>query len=181
MFKFIFYVVIFFLIGYNYGHITRGTVFDNFFVMLFSLFVLIFLIEWIFSLFRSRKNANGQEEEASISAFEGELQALQAEFGKTWDLKYNNHELTIVNKYNQEELYINGKLICEKTRSSWYSWLVTSQTLKGKLEEGDQSRIVKVKLGGIMSLNCKVYVDKELIFQEKIKYNVLTGKVKEKD
>lgn len=181
MFKFIFYVLVFFLIGYNYGHITRGTVFDNFFMMLLSLFVLIFLFEWIFSLFRSKKNENEQGENGSKSTFEGELQALQADFGKTWDLKYNNHDITVVNKYNQEELYIDGKLICEKSRTTWYSWFVVSHTLTGKLEEGAQSRVVKVKLGGILSVNCKVYVDKELIFQDKIKYSFLSGGVKEKD
>ncbi|MBM4761197.1 hypothetical protein [Bacillus sp. B15-48] len=172
MIKFILYLAVFYFIGYNYGKMTNGTIFDNFWVMLLSLFVIIFLFEWLISLFKKKRNANEVDvEKQDYETWDEAMESVKKDFEKTWNIKYENNDIKIINTYNHEELYINDQLVSEKKRNHWYSWLIPYQTLTGTVEE----RRVKVKLGGVFSLNCKVYVDQDLIFKEKIKYNLFTG------
>ncbi|MBM7660289.1 hypothetical protein JOC85_001056 [Bacillus mesophilus] len=187
MIKFISYLVLFIIIGYFYGGITEGTVFDNFFVMLLGLFVLIFVVEYITSLFKKK----GNSEEVDLDVMNSEkkdpetwnemIETAKMDFDKTWNLTYKDHEIQIVNRYNHEQLFINGELVSEKKRKGWVTWVTPSQTLTGAITVNNHSQVVKVKLGGLISLNCKVYVGEELIFKKKVSYNLLTGGVKEND
>ncbi|WP_456276372.1 hypothetical protein [Bacillus sp. AK128] len=182
MFKFIFYLVVFFIIGYFYGEITAGTIFENVFIFIIGIFIFIFFTEWISS--RLKKNKNTEEKESNQQpeeTWDDVLESAKKDFEKTWNVTYGNNELQIVNRYNHEQLYINGHLVSEKKRTGWYSWVIPFQTLTGTIEEQNQTRLVKVKLGGLVSLNCKVYVDRELIFKKKVSYNLLSGGVKESD
>ncbi|ADC51589.1 hypothetical protein BpOF4_17740 [Alkalihalophilus pseudofirmus OF4] len=192
MIKFLMYVVIFFVIGYNYAIITKGTIFDHFLIMLLTLFVIIFLVEWLFSMIRKRKirkskvrNQNTQMEENAESAEEQSLvdlmQELKTEFHKTWEIPYKDYHIKIVNQYNEEQLYINDTLVDSRKRTSWYSFLIPFQSLKALIEVDHQPMDIKVKLGGLVSLQCKVYINKKLVFKEKIKYDWLSGTIKEKD
>ncbi|MDZ5473104.1 hypothetical protein SM124_15400 [Bacillus sp. 31A1R] len=180
MLKFIFYLVVFFIIGFFYGRITEGTIFDNVIALLISMFTLIFLIEWITSLIK-KKSPLKKEAESEVETWDDLMLDVQKEFEKTWDVKYNNNLIQIVNKYNQEELYINGQLVDQKNRSGWYTWLKPYQTLTGVIEENGRKAHVKVKLGGTMSIDCKVYVDGKMFFHDKVKYKFDVSGVKKKD
>lgn len=145
--------------------------------MLAILFLVIFTFEWLFSKRQERSvdvNVKTGEDETIAEL----MQEIQKEFHKTWEITYKEYQIRIVNEYNGEKLYINDQLVAEKKRTTWYSWLKMSQTLRATL--GNGSKLV-VKLSGFLSLKCAVYVDKKLIFQEKVEYNVLTGEMKDKD
>ncbi|MFC4321231.1 hypothetical protein [Litchfieldia salsa] len=182
MFKFIFYLVVFVIIGYSYGKITEGTMFDNFFAMIISMFIFIFLVEWIASRFKKNKNTEEKEsKEQDHETWDEMIASATKDFEKTWNLTYENNEIQIVNRYNHEQLFINGELVSEKKRNGVSTWLAPSQTLKGTIVVQNQPQVIKVKLGGLISLNCRVYVGRELIFKKKLKYNLLSGGVKESD
>lgn len=145
--------------------------------MLAILFLVIFTFEWLFSKRQERSvdvNVKTGEDETIAEL----MQEIQKEFHKTWEITYKEYQIRIVNEYNGEKLYINDQLVAEKKRTTWYSWLKMSQILRATL--GNGSKLV-VKLSGFLSLKCAVYVDKKLIFQEKVEYNVLTGEMKDKD
>ncbi|OIJ17187.1 hypothetical protein BKP37_01245 [Anaerobacillus alkalilacustris] len=179
MIKFIIYFAIFYLIGYNYGVFTKGTVFDSFFVMLILLFILIFLFEWIISLIKEKRKPEAfDDNKQGIETWDDMLKEIKEEIEKTWCINYKNNCIKIVNKYNQEELYINDKLVSKKKRKSWYSWIIPYQTLTGVIEENGHTLLVEAKLGGFVSLTCKLYVNKQLIFKEKIKFNLLSSEKK---
>lgn len=59
--KGIFCMGAFFGMGYYYAVITKGTVFDNFFIMLISFFLLIFLVNFLASYIK-KKIADKQAE-----------------------------------------------------------------------------------------------------------------------
>ncbi|OIJ21690.1 hypothetical protein BKP45_02930 [Anaerobacillus alkalidiazotrophicus] len=179
MIKFIIYFVIFYLIGYYYGVFSKGPVFDNFFVMIILVFILIFLFEWIISLIKEKRKPEAfDDNNQDIETWEDMLKEIKEEIEKTWCINYKNNCIKIVNKYNQEELYINDKLVCKKKRKSWYSWMIPYQTLTGVIEENGHTLLVKAKLGGFVSLTCRLYVNKQLIFKEKIKFNLLSSEKK---
>lgn len=180
IFKFIFYGVLYFLFGMYYGMLTKDTVFDNFFVMLVSVFIIIFLFEYLMS-FVKKKKATEPDSEHRNETFDELMAELKNEFEKTWTVGFKDHQIKIVNAYNQEELYINEKLVAKKTRKHWHSWIRPYQTLSGVIEEDNQRFQVKVKMGGLISLYCKVYVDKQLILNEKVKYSFSSNGLKEKD
>ncbi len=50
-------------------------------------------------------------------------------------------------------------------------------TLRGNIEVNGQSYPLEVKLGGLMSLRCKVYVDRELVYEDQIKYKLFGKKI----
>ncbi|MFC0476764.1 hypothetical protein ACFFHF_16300 [Robertmurraya beringensis] len=182
MYKFILYLIVFFIIGFSYGKVTKGTIFDNFYVMLISLFTFIFLIEWIVSGLKKSKNKDDKKpKQQDYETWEEFIESAKKDFEKTWNLTYQNNEIQIVNRYNHEQLFINGDLVSEKKRNGLSSYFSLSQTLTGTIGVHNQTQVVKVKLGGLINLNCKVYVGKELIFKKKIKYNLLSGGVKESD
>ncbi|MDG5788561.1 hypothetical protein QA612_13830 [Evansella sp. AB-P1] len=180
--KFVFYLLFFYTIGYFYAIFTEGTVFDNFIVMLISLIILLFIIEGFISYFKKKIAAVQSELEVQENeSFNEIVENLMTEFQKTWNIPYNDHLIKVVNHANKEELYIDDKLVAEKKRKGWFSWIVTYQSLTAVLEENGENQPVKVKLGGLVSLKCKVYVDNKLIFKDTVKYNLFTGEVKEKD
>ncbi|WP_062049840.1 hypothetical protein [Bacillus sp. JCM 19034] len=122
--KLIIYLAVLFFIGYSYGSITKDTVFDNFFIMLLSLFILIFITEAIFAALKKRfqpeksQNENKNDDPESWNAM---MEEVKKDFEKTWSITYENHKLHIVNKYNKEQLFINEKLVDESNRIHWYS------------------------------------------------------------
>lgn len=182
MLKFILYVAFFIFFGYFYGKMTEGTVFDNFFILLLFLFIVLFVSESIFSQLKKRK----QQRQSDIDAEEGEtfneiFKEIANEFEKTWKIKYNEHIIEIMNKYNREELYVNGKLVAEKQRGGWLSWLKPYHLLTATIEENGTRHEIVVKIGGFITLNCSVSVNKQLIFKDKIKYDLRTGEQKDKE
>jgi hypothetical protein len=134
---------------------------------------------------RKIRNQNSQIEENAENGKEQSLedlmQELKTEFNKTWEIPYKDYQIKVVNKYNEEQLYINDKLVDSRKRTSWYSFLIPFQSLKAPIEVDHQPMDIKVKLGGLVSLQCKVYINKELVFKEKIKYDWLRDNIKEKD
>ncbi|MBD8071567.1 hypothetical protein [Bacillus sp. PS06] len=103
MLKFIVYLAVFSFFGYKYYTSPEDSVFTNIFVILLSLFIFIFLFEWLLSLLK--KKASTLEvavEKEEAESFDELLQELTSEYEKTWNIKYEEHDLMIVNKYNKE-------------------------------------------------------------------------------
>lgn len=173
--KFSLYLIVFYFFGFYYAKVTEGTVFDHFLIMLAIVFFIILLIEWVFS---KRKKEEHDEKDEVLAEI---MQEVQKEFEKTWHVTYKDYQIRIVNEYNGEKLFINDELIAEKKRTNWLSWLKSSQTLKGTFEDNGKQVKIVVKIGGILSLNCVVYVDNKQIFHDKIKFNLFTGETKDKD
>ncbi len=162
---------IFYFIGYNFGHLTEGTIFDNTAVMLITVFIIIFAVDYVGHFFKKKGTTDqnsGEEDDVN-----SELEQLQ----HTWNLKFKGGHIKIVNHYNEEKLFINGTLVDESKRSSWVSWLKVYHTLRGNIEVNGQSYPLEVKLGGVMSLRCKVYVDQQLVYEDQIKYKLLGKKI----
>ncbi|GAE32610.1 hypothetical protein [Halalkalibacter hemicellulosilyticus] len=174
------YIATLFFIGYSYGSLTKDTFFDNFLIMLLSLFIFIFAVELIFSALKKKIPSKDTKEEDPES-WSTMMEEVKKDFEKSWDLSYDNYRLHIVNKYNKEQLFIDGKLVSESTRNQWYSWFIPYQTLKANIEDATTPITVKVKLGGWFSLNCKVYVNKKLIFKQKLKYDMIAGGFKDEE
>ncbi|MFA9456892.1 hypothetical protein ACERJO_08960 [Halalkalibacter sp. AB-rgal2] len=178
--KFAIYIAALFFIGYAYGSLTKDTFFDNFFIMLLSLFIFIFVVESIFSAIQ-KKTPSKETKEEDPESWSAMMEEVKKDFERSWDLTYENHSLHIVNKYNKEQLFIDGKLVSESTRGQWYSWGIPYQTLKASIEGTNTPIAVKVKLGGWFSLNCKVYINKKLIFKQRLKYDLIAGGFKDEE
>ncbi|MDE5413346.1 hypothetical protein [Alkalihalobacterium chitinilyticum] len=176
-FKFLIYVGIMFLFGYYYAVITKGTVFDNFFVMLVSLFIILFLFEWMFSKIKKKNQPEKENEEV----FDEDWEKIKTDLKQQFDVKYGKNIILVNNEYNKEELYINGSLMDQNERNRWYHWLWSFYQLNGTIDDYGTTKKVKVKIGGWKNLNCRIYVDEELILKEKIKYKILLGKVERVD
>lgn len=164
-----------YLFGYYYAIITKGTVFDNFFVMLLSLFIILFLFEWMFSKIKKKNQPEKVEE------FDEDWEKIKSDLKQQFDVKYGNNIILINNEYNKEQLYINGNLVDQNERTRWYHWLWSFYQLNGSIDDYGKTKKVKVKIGGWKNLNCRIYVDDELILKEKIKYKILLDKVERVD
>lgn len=58
LWKAIIYMAIFFVVGYYYAVLTKNTVFDNFFIMLISFFLLIFIANILVSFIKKKRLAD---------------------------------------------------------------------------------------------------------------------------
>ncbi len=153
--------------------------FENFWVMLASFFVVIFIIEAILSLIKKKIIKEADKKPEQDETWDEFIDELKKDYEKQWIIPFKENQIQVVNKYNHEQLFINDTLVDEKKRTRWYSWIKPYQTLTGVVEDRGQTYSVKVKMGGLVSLSCKVYVGNQLIFKEKITYK-LTGGIKEK-
>ncbi|WP_216827526.1 hypothetical protein [Alkalihalobacterium elongatum] len=173
--KLVIYIGIMYLFGYYYAVITKGTLFDNFFIMLLSLFIIIYLFEWLFSKVK-RKNRPEKDEDV-----DQEWEKVKSDLKQQFNVKYGNNTILVNNEYNKEELYINENLVDQNERTRWYHWLWSFYQLNGSIDDYGKTTKVKVKIGGWKNLNCRIYVDKELVLKEKIKYKIQLDKVERVD
>lgn len=83
------------------------------------------------------------------------------------------YEIVIENKWDSEKLFIDGQLQDEKNRKNILSWLTPYKTLSGEIRDQNGSRaVIKVIVGGVFSLNCKVKVNDEVILKDKVRLNL---------
>lgn len=94
---------------------------------------------------------------------------LQKEVARSWVLDYEGHEIKVENDLYGEKLFIDGKLLAQRSRKSLLQQLKPFVSLRGKLQlaSGAQKRVV-VKLGGLTKLNCVIKIDGKKVLQEKI-------------
>ncbi len=81
----------------------------------------------------------------------------------TWKGTYKNHEIEVVNTwFNGERLFVDGKLQDERINFS-------SANLTGHLiSEQNEKLAIKVNIGGIFTISCRVFVDDEKVEMRKI-------------
>ena len=79
---------------------------------------------------------------------------------KVFDVTYEGHHIQVVNTwFNGEKLYIDGKLQDENLG------IALRGTLEGVLKENNKiTKDIKVSLGGIFTIKCKIFVNNVLAF-----------------
>ncbi|MFC5713694.1 hypothetical protein ACFPU1_12960 [Thalassorhabdus alkalitolerans] len=79
---------------------------------------------------------------------------------KVFKVPYKGHEVKVENRwFAGEKLYINGQLQDENVG------LALRATLRGKIpSEGGNGEEIKVVLGGIMKIKCRIFADHVLIY-----------------
>ncbi|MGD6902163.1 hypothetical protein [Bacillus infantis] len=82
---------------------------------------------------------------------------------KVFDFNYEGHRIQVVNSwFFGEKLYVDGKLQDENLG------VAIRATLEGVLRSNDNlTKNIKVTLGGIFTVNCKVFVDNTLVFSNR--------------
>ena len=73
---------------------------------------------------------------------------------KVWEENYNNNTIRVENQWHSERLYVNGILQDEQLG------LAGRSRLWGKLPTGE---IVKVSLGGVLTIQCRMFIDDTII------------------
>lgn len=73
---------------------------------------------------------------------------------KIWEADYEGNSITIINRAFSESLYVNGDLQDETVG------LRTHTRLYGELPDGSG---IKVSLGGVWSITCRLFVNNELV------------------
>ncbi|WP_078551721.1 hypothetical protein [Bacillus alkalicellulosilyticus] len=63
MIKFLIYLLVLFVLSYFYALVTKGTVFTNFYVMLFSFLALVFFFEWVVHRYKKTRTHDANKEE----------------------------------------------------------------------------------------------------------------------
>ncbi|WP_336633992.1 hypothetical protein [Lysinibacillus fusiformis] len=98
---------------------------------------------------------------------------LEKEVFKVWQLDYKGHVIRIVNAVTEEVLSINNEVVDKKSRDSMFKQIYPYVTLTGKITEGDGTiSTVKVKIGGLLSLNIVVKVNGTILLNEKHKISI---------
>jgi len=84
---------------------------------------------------------------------------------KTFEATYDGHQIQVENRwFAGEKLYVNGELQDENLG------LALRATLAGKLRnDSNESKNIKVTIGGIFSIHCKIFVDNVLVPSHQIK------------
>ena len=79
---------------------------------------------------------------------------------KVFDVTYEGHHIQVVNTwFDGEKLYIDGILQDENLG------IALRATLRGVLKENDKiTKNIKVSLGGILKIKCKIFVNNVLAF-----------------
>lgn len=72
--------------------------------------------------------------------------------GSIWTYKYGKHTIVVKNE-KATELYVNNELQDRKTG------ITLKAELTGKLESGEQ---IKASLGGVIDVECNLFVDNVL-------------------
>ncbi|AQU79573.1 hypothetical protein [Planococcus faecalis] len=86
---------------------------------------------------------------------------------KVFEATYENHQIQIENRwFRGEKLYVDGELQDENLGLSFRG------TLQGLIRnKGNESKSIKVTLGGFFSIHCKVFVDNVVVSSFQIKSN----------
>jgi len=93
---------------------------------------------------------------------------LEKEVFKVWQLDYKGHIIRIVNAVTEEVLAINNEVV-----DNMFKQIYPYVTLKGEITEADGTiSTVKVKIGGLLSLNIVVKVNGTTLLNEKHKISI---------
>ena len=83
---------------------------------------------------------------------------------KTFEVMHDGHHIQVVNNwFTGEKLYVNGQLQDENLG------LAVRAVLNGELKSNDDRKSIKVALGGFFKINCRIFVEKNLIYPDKKK------------
>jgi len=74
---------------------------------------------------------------------------------KKWECNHDGNVLIVENRASGERLYVNGELQDERLGLNF------GIRLWGQLPTGES---VKVSLGGIWTIKCRIFVDNKLVF-----------------
>ena len=78
---------------------------------------------------------------------------------KTFEVMYNDHHIQVVNSwFTGEKLYVDGQLQDENLG------LGLRSILSGELKSSEDRKSIKVALGGFFKINCRVFVENNLIY-----------------
>ena len=81
-----------------------------------------------------------------------------------WKADFEGHEIKIENSWRGEKLYVNSRLQDEKINFS------SSSDLTGHVMSKDGKRLpIKVHIGGIFTIGCRLFVDDEKVEVAKVK------------
>ena len=78
---------------------------------------------------------------------------------KTFQVMCNGNHIKVVNSwFGGEKLYVNGQLQDENLG------LGLRGILNGELKNTEERKNIKVALGGTFKINCRIFIDNELIY-----------------
>lgn len=78
---------------------------------------------------------------------------------KTFETTYNGRHILVENRWFEgEKLFVDGELQDENLGLSFRG------ILNGKLKSMETEKNIKVTLGGFFTIQCKVFIDHELIY-----------------
>lgn len=81
---------------------------------------------------------------------------------KTFEVMYNEHHIRVVNSwFTGEKLFVDGQLQDEIPGPGIRSRLI------GELKSSEGKKIIKVSLGGWFKINCRIFVENDLIYPPK--------------
>jgi hypothetical protein len=81
---------------------------------------------------------------------------------KTFEVMYNGHHIQVENSwFTGEKLYVDGKLQDENLG------LGIRAILNGVLKSNDDRKSIKVAIGGFFKINCRIFVENNLIYPKK--------------
>lgn len=107
-----------------------------------------------------------KEKQSNAGFLDKELEFATA---KQWNIQHEGNEIIIINKMNQELLFVNGECLAENSRSHPLASLKPYQRLNGSFQDfNGQLHYIYVKLGGFFTLNIQVKINNQLIFKDKI-------------
>ena len=73
---------------------------------------------------------------------------------KKWEVDVNGHKIKVINTWSKEALFVDGRLQDERLG------IKSDSRLYGKLPTGEE---IKVSIGGIFSIECRLFVDNQWI------------------
>ena len=77
---------------------------------------------------------------------------------KVWQVQYKGHDIRVENHLRGEKLIVDGKIQDAGLGMGFRS------RLWGTIKDGDGAgKIVKVSLGGWLRIDCRIFIDDELI------------------
>lgn len=98
---------------------------------------------------------------------------LERDVFKTWQIKYGEHVIRIDNFLDEEKLFVDGQLLDHNKRKHALERFIPYHTLKSQFVDNRGRTVnVHVTLGGFITLNCKVWVNNQLIFKDKYRISI---------
>lgn len=83
---------------------------------------------------------------------------------KTFEVMHDGHHIQVLNSwFTGEKLYVNGQLQDENLG------LALRAELNGELKSNDDRKSIKVAMGGFFKVNCRIFVENNLIYPNKKK------------